>query len=1803
MAAEKDKDTAGGSSAYKDEYGIAVCGLGHLDVCIDDFFVELDPKKWRPTPPEVIVKEVKLTRLRDQFVFAEQQIISASASHKDSKKVVKHHQKELKALEEKLDKCALAILNVRERMETASSKHDKSKSQENSKAHAFKLEKIKLPVFDGDFSEWQGFHDLFHSAVHNNASLSGAEKMVYLKTALKGEAKSIVHSFPSTSDSYTEAWGLVEQRFSNKREIVFSHLRKFHNLKQQSDSATGLRKVCDSVNECIRSLTNLEIDVITWDVIFVFWCLNKLDDETKKQWLLTQDSELPTIHELLEFLEKRATALVESKSNSKAQSRSSTSSHHTTAEGNSKYSCPKCDDEHRLYFCPNFKALSIQAKEKLVKQKKLCKNCLIPGHEDKDCKKPFTCRTCGERHSTLLHKDRNAAANPQGYNRAQTRRRAASGDNVAPTVPTPTESGASPSEPSVSGMHASCSFTQTSVVLMATILVEVLDSYGDRHQCRVFLDPGSEANFVTENFVDRLQIPRLNSCVTVTGIGGSSGEPARGISNFRIRSKFGQFSLPVRALLMKKLTGQLPRMKCQESFPHLQGLQLSDPLFYSPAPVDILLGAEAVSQIILPGLRRGPPGTPIAQNSTFDWFLTGGAPMADPVPTTYSVTVCHSTCTADDRCLDSALQKFWELEDPSPPASELTSEDQLCEEHFLKTHTRDSDGRFIVQLPFSPVYSDLGESRQKSIHCFKSLEKQFLKDPKMKDAYYSQMQDQIDQKWLEPVAESELWSQSQIAISSAGGEKKSHPAFYMPHHVVVKPESSTTKYRIVFNASAKTSSGNSLNSILLSGPKIQTDLHPLLIRFRTHPIALSADIVKFFHQIKITPEHTNFQRLVWRKAPEEPFMDLRFTRVSFGVTTAPYLATRCLRQLGEEQKDNFPLAHHCIQNDFLVDNLLSGAETIEEALEVKAQITEALGKGKFPLQKWASNNPDVISSIPECDRDKFSLDILEDESIKTIGLFWHPATDTFGVKVIPPPLSISTSKRQLLSFTARVFDPLQWLAPVTITPKILLQELWKAKIGWDEPIPSNLMKKWNKYHSELQILQIFRINRCIIFPTPSTQAAYELVGFCDASNSAFAACVYLKTKLESATKVELICAKSKVAPVHGETTPKLELCSAVLLAKLMNFTATSLLPTKINISSYKGFTDSTGALGQLFSSEKQPVFVLNRVRKIKNSKILINWHHVPGDQNPADSASRGISADCFLRNPLWLYGPPFLMTDDIPPQPYQQSIASFMIKLEPTEDSIFVNERLSQMILDNSSFPKMKRLVGYWIRFIHNLKKGSKRNFGPLNSTELDQALIPIVKCVQSHCFPAEIELCSNKKEVKSNIRFLSPFLDSNGILRVGGRLQNSGMGFTQRHPILLPKSHSDPSKKKPIEHFTMTVARHFHQTNLHAGPQLLLSLIRTEFWIPRGEALCSRIFRHCITCHKQNPVPSHQIMGGLPSPRVTPTLPFLKTGLDYAGPFEIAATPGRNPRLIKAYVCVFKCMAVKAIHLEFVSDLSTPAFIAAFQRFIAIRNSPSDIFCDCGSNFRGAKTDMDAIQSLIKSPQHQRKVAQFFAGEKVNYRFSPPTGPHHGGLWESAVKSMKFHLSRIVQGHHVSIEEFITLLSRTSAVMNSRPLTPLSTNPDDFEVLTPFHFLSLRPPRIIPEMDYSKTPKNRLTRWNLVQQMTQHLFQRWSHQYLQSLQTKHKWLTPQRNLQPNMMVLVHDADSSLGPQRWQLGRIEQTFPGKDGKIRVCDVRIPDLDPDETKKQYKILRRPITRLSPLPIDDQVTSNFITLSPN
>lgn len=377
----------------------------------------------------------------------------------------------------------------------------------------------------------------------------------------------------------------------------------------------------------------------------------------------------------------------------------------------------------------------------------------------------------------------------------------------------------------------------------------------------------------------------------------------------------------------------------------------------------------------------------------------------------------------------------------------------------------------------------------------------------------------------------------------------------------------------------------------------------------------------------------------------------------------------------------------------------------------------------------------------------------------------------------------------------------------------------------------------------------------------------------------------------------------------------------------------------------------------------------------------------------------------------------------------------------------------------------------------------------------------------------------------------------------MGGRIQNSAETYKRKHPILLNTTHN----------FTKLLFNYNHKKLLHCGPQLLLSEIRNIFWPIRGRILARSTVNNCKLCKIMKAKCCQPIMGNLPASRVTPGRPFQVSGVDFAGPFYISDRKGRGCKISKCYMCLFICFTTKALHLEVASDLSSEAFILCLRRFISRRGKPLELYCDNGTNFVGANNDITAFLR-----KNNEDISGFAANEGIQFKFSPAYSPHFGGLWEAGVKSAKYHTTRILRDKHLTFEELTTLFAQIEAILNSRPITPLSSDPNDLNPLTPAHFLIGRPLTSLPSENLLEINVNRLNRYRCLEKMRQHFWDRWRHEYLSELQQKLKWRLAQRQLQEGDLVVIKE--SNVPPLKWRMARISKLYPGSDGVTRVADV-------------------------------------------
>lgn len=1585
-----------------------------------------------------------------------------------------------------------------------------------------RLATINLPEFSGKYVEWQSFYEMFVSLVHNNPDLDNVQKMHYLKSKLTGSAAKMLNRFKPTSANYIPAWEILIKRFQNKRIIVNEFLDSLLSAPAlTSDSPDGLRNLIDLTNECIYGVKALDISVNDWNPWIVLVVTKKLDHDTNKAWEehINAATEIPDYDTLMEFLEVRYRVLeglskTRIKKNKELNLKVRT---HTATTNN--IGCYLCNEPHTLYFCEKFRNYEVIQRRKFIVEKGLCLNCFNRHTVDK-CKSKYTCRKCSAKHNTLLHIEHVSA-------------------NVASTSV----------ENNVASMTSSIG--RGSQTLLATAIVKIPDKYGNELPFRALIDQGSQATFITQSAAQLLGVKQKSINVPIVGIGDNLATTVKKYAIVDLKSIHdNEFKMSIEMLVLPSISKvKAPDNMNISSWKHLEGIKLADPKFMKSGKFDLLLGADVVSEIILDGLIKGPPGTPMAQNTRLGWILSGKID-------TQTVSSFNLRCFHIDCKIDEKLEKFWENETIDEPRK-FTAEEQFCEDFFEETYYRNEEGRFVVSMPFKSrpkSKEELGTSRPAAIACLLQMEKKFKKDPKFKKLYCEFIQELIDLGHMKP------------SVPTDGA------VYHLPHHAVLKETSTTTKLRSVFNASCKTSAGVSINDLLAVGPTLQDKLYEILLRWRLFRFVFSADIEKMFRQLLLNLNDVDFQRMLFRFEETEAIIEFTLLTVIYGFAFALHSSVKAVRKLAELLATKYPLAALVILRDSYVDDLMSGVHSITVGKLLQKELIDMLKEGCFNLRKWTSNDESLLEDIPEDQRElKLPLNVELDQQIKALGVQWDPVSDAFKFKIrISVKEGQKITKRKFLSDSSTLFDPMGWLAPSVIITKILFQDMWKQKLDWDHELTTDLKCKWEKLCSELNNFKDLQISRWL-GTSPTTKVS--LHGFSDASMKAMAAVVYVRVDNGDEVLVNMLTAKTKVAPISKITVPRLELNAAVLLSKLLAVVSKALgKVNEIPIESVHAWTDSTVVLAWLNGdSDKYQNYVSNRLIEIKKHVKPGQWKHVSSGDNPADCASRGMYPSDLINHTLWWNGPDWLQLEkeNWPMQTEIQSTELEMKKIKGLSVNQATMIESPEFIYKYSSYTKLVRVMAYALRFLHNSFNKSKLS-GYLSTIELKQARNKLAFIVQHECFTEEINTLQSQGFLKKskNIGNLNPFIDEKTkLLRVGGRLSNHIGPFDKKHPIVLPAKH----------YFTELVIQHAHQITLHGGNQLVLQYLRQQFWIIRGKSEVSKYIRNCIICFRHKSSPKLPLMGDLPKERVNPSRCFSNCGIDFAGPLILRLHNRRKAPEIKCYIVVFVCFATKAVHLELASDLSTDAFLAAFRRFVSRRGLPTNVFTDNGTNFVGASNELPKLLSK-RTATETELIVKLLTKDGIQWHFNPPASPNFGGLWESVVKSTKYHIKRILGDTKLTFEEMTTTLAQIECCLNSRPICPLSENPDDLTILTPGHFLIGDQMNAIPEPDLCDVTINRLSRWQLVQRLSQNFWKKWSLDYLDTLQKRNKWKENIPNLEIGMLVLMKK--ENLPPTKWPLGRVIEVFPGSDGVVRVVDIKCIS----------GIKRRPVSKLCLLPFE-------------
>ena len=1024
-------------------------------------------------------------------------------------------------------------------------------------------------------------------------------------------------------------------------------------------------------------------------------------------------------------------------------------------------------------------------------------------------------------------------------------------------------------------------------------------------------------------------------------------------------------------------------------------------------------------------------------------------------------------------------------------------------------------------------------------------------------------------------------------IEKVNKEEYSPPGqvHYLPHREVIRYDKDTTKLRVVFDASAK-ANGPSLNDCLYVGPPLSPLLYDILLRFRVHKIAMTADIEKAFLNIAIAPQHRDFLRFLWPHDPMKINSELdcfRFTRVVFGVNSSPFLLNATIRHHLESYQELDPDFVAEVLRSLYVDDYASGSSETNEAFTLVKKIQECFLQGGFNMRKWLSNSGELMNLLNDHDKSNMENPRLEPtveqrESHKVLGLQWKYQQDLlvfeFSNILAGAERQKGLTKRVVLSTAAKFYDLLGLIAPITVLLKVMFQQLCKNNLGWDDHLDQPFQDKWDTFLDDLKKVRELTVERCYWKDTENQDVkSIEIHGFGDASKEAYGACIYLRYECDGHTYCRLVTSKTRVAPIAQQSIPRLELLACLVTSRLMNRVEQALA----NVLKFKDmycWTDSSIALAWINATTKEfRPFVENRVIEIRKLTPPELWRHCPTESNPADIASRGANATDLVNNSKWWEGPEFFKSprSDWPALPTSACNGEVDIELKktsktrsiPTSANVVTSNELSgdiTKVIDSehySSSGKLFRITAYVLRFLANLRSKMSKNrvkTGDLTLDELHDAEKLWFKSVQ-----AILKKENRFPQLRVSLNLVE---DGDGLLRCHSRMQNAPVDFNSRCPILLPEDN----------HISKLIVMQCHNMVMHNGVRETLTQLRTKFWIVRGRQVVKKIISKCVVCQK--------IEGkgyGIPYPpplppfRLTDEFAFSRIGLDYAGPVYVKDIYTRA-KMNKAYIALYTCASTRALHLNLVPELSSQAFLRSFRRFVARRGIPARVLSDNAKTFKSMDVD-EYIRSI-----------------GVVWSYNIEGAPWWGGFFERTVKSVKRCLKKVIGLAKLTYEELLTILIEVECVLNSRPLTYVYD--DATEPLTPSHLvLGKRLLTSSTNRSYGNQAEASSSRDELqkraqhLEMVLNHFWNRWRKEYLTELREHHR-----RTRRSGKAVQVGDIvcvyEDKIPRQQWKLARIVNLFTGRDAEVRAAALRVCD-------KSGKVIemRRPLQKLFPLEVEN------------
>ena len=1651
---------------------------------------------------------------------------------------------------------------------------------------------VDIDCFSGNPLDFQYFMLTFKDTVESTVTDQRGRLMRLLKYT-SGNAKDLItHCVHEKSACYDKAVNLLTTKYGDPDKIAELYLRELREWSiVKATDAEGLEKLHRFLIKCethkkTGHLPELDSTSTIRSIIL------KLHYSLHDKWNVNVEKikrskeRKATFQDLIQFIDFHASlaanpcysfdALSEAKKEKiKVNSTRKNEQRRKEDEKDTMKTCCICMVEtHDPDLCSMLLAKNLSERKEMIMEKKLCFACLKPiskGHVAKSCTQQKVCLSCNGKHPTSLH-DPKKEIKTTAIRTAAIRKSRSSEIISLCVVP----------------VYVSHTSDPTNTVL-----------------CYAMLDNDSTGCFGETSLLEKIAPSHLRKAlVSVETINGITEQDTTALDGLIVRcaDKHQELhpSQPINLPTTFSSEGipigknEIPTPSNIRHWKHLKLASKALSEFTEDLPFGLLIGGNCPKALEPLDVIRSESNGPYAYRTSLGWCVVGpiasecenseikchftklqsdneilgvaktyakmSFPVCDAVTKTISPHYFSTLVDVKDQYITRSLHHMYDVEfnETNGEDDALSNEDEAFIRIMNQSIRKDHENHYVLPLPFREDAPNLPNNRKQAMQRLMAVKRKMVRDQVYKEQYV-----EFIDKMLKKGHARQCTPNSSATIEGA--------VWYLCHHGVHR---SGKSLRVVMDCSANFH-GRCLNDELLQGPDLTNHMLGVLLRFRKNIIAFTADIEGMFLQVRVPEDQQQYLRFLWWPNGDtslEP-QDFKMCVHIFGAISSPSCANFALRQTAIDNKvDIGENISNTILRDFYVDDLLKSVSEVHEALSMIPLLQEMCHAGGFNLTKFVSNSVEVVTSIPPEHRAPSIRHYELSRKLpieRALGVTWCVESDTLSFRICLEDVPLT--RRGMLSTISSIYDVFGLVSPFLLRGRKILQEITSGKQSWDDPVPTHIASQWEEWRQELHLIENINVTRCFKSEVFGESVDTQVHNFGDAAEKPGYGVASFIRQVNKAGEIEvcLVMGKSRVTPLKPVTVPRLELTAAELATKV-GIT----IKKELKIDHLKDFywADSMVTLGYIQNDVRRfKIFVANRAKRIRDSTKKEQWRYIASNDNPAHLATKGISLKDSDKTKEWFRGPDFLykaentwveeeilpLLDDDPE--LRTAIYTNITRVEG--DTLTIIDLLEQRI---SSWDKWKRVLAIVLRFIAKCKKEDTHD--DLCIEDIQNAERLLIKMIQTKYLANHIAKVREQKAPESKaIAKLNPFIDQDGILRVGGRLGNCAL-IKLRHPCILPKKCISTD---------IIISWHHRKVN-HLGRTTTTNELRSNgFWVLNITSQVSRILKNCFRCRLYRGKVGEQLMSELPAKRTEMEGPFTYCGVDIFGPFRVKE--GRKE--VKRYGSVFTCFSSRAIHLEVVHKLDTDSFLLALRRFTARRGPVRSIRSDNGTNFVGAQNQyLKALESMDEGKIRQFLLTKECDWESPNWERNPPISSHMGGVWERMIRSVRSILTSLIDEHgsRLNDEALHTFLTEVEAVVNSRPIAVETLSDPDIEPLTPNHLLTMKMKVVMPPPgNFIKADLYCQKRWRSIQYLTNEFWKRWSREYLSSLQKRQKWTSENRNFTVNDIVLMKVQD--LPRNKWLIARVIEVFPSKDGLVRSVKVRIAKTSSEITRSITKLV--------------------------